>query len=61
MVTAAAEEEEALEASPTVCCIHRVKTVVADKEMTTVVEAAVEMGVDVAVALVVDDRSNTCV
>jgi hypothetical protein len=26
-----------------------------------VVEAAVEMGVDVAVALVVDDQSNNCV
>ena len=61
MVAVAVEEEEALEASPTIRCIHRVKTVVADKEMTTVVEAAVEMGVDVAVALVVDDRSNTCV
>jgi hypothetical protein len=53
MAVVVEEEEEAVEASPTVRCINRVKTVVVDEEMTTVAEAIAEVGMNVVVVVVV--------
>ena len=52
-MTAVEEEEEAVEAFPTIRRINRVKTVVVDEEMTTVVEAIAEVGMNVVVVVVV--------
>ena len=52
-MAAVVEEEEAVEAFPTICRINRVKTVVVDEEMTTVVEAIAEVGMNVVVVVVV--------
>jgi hypothetical protein len=52
-MAAVEEEEEAVEAFPTIFRINRVKTVVVDEEMTTVVEAIAEVGMNVVVVVVV--------
>ena len=56
LATAAVEEEEeAVETSPIIRHINRVKMVVVDEEMTTVVEAIAEVGMNVVVVAVVVD------